>query len=167
MKVTIASDYSRRDLLDHQKVGQRVVSLLKGKRQLSRKELLSDARDATSPLHPAFEWDDGKAAEEYRGIQADQLMKAITVVVEKRERDDEKPKSYRVAIVPERLPDETVYVSRISAQVGNQDATSFQRAMQSKMIEDLMQFKRKYGHLDDARPVIEVIDLILQQREAA
>ena len=40
------------------------------------------ARPKDSPLHNAFEWNDGKAAEKYRLIQAQYLIRSFRVTVE-------------------------------------------------------------------------------------
>lgn len=43
--------------------------------------VVDDARPEDAPLHPAFEWNDGKAAEEYRLYQARTLIRAVHVVL--------------------------------------------------------------------------------------
>lgn len=51
--------------------------------RLDRKDVLEQARAPTNPLHPAFEWNDGEAAEQWRLQQASVLITCITTVVEK------------------------------------------------------------------------------------
>jgi hypothetical protein len=51
--------------------------------RLDQESVLAAARKPKSPLHPHFEWDDGKAAEAYRINQAGELIRWITVTVEK------------------------------------------------------------------------------------
>lgn len=41
--------------------------------------VVSEAKKKTSPLHPEFEWDDSKAGEEYRLIQARQLIRSVRI----------------------------------------------------------------------------------------
>jgi hypothetical protein len=48
--------------------------------RLQPPDVLDAARPETSPLHPAFEWDDGEAAEQFRLIQARQLIRAVVVI---------------------------------------------------------------------------------------
>jgi hypothetical protein len=48
---------------------------------------VEDAKDPGSPLHPIFEWDDGKAGHQFRLDQARQLLRSIRVVIR---RDDRK-----------------------------------------------------------------------------
>ena len=44
--------------------------------------VLDAARDENNPLHPAFEWDDSKAAEIYRRSQAQDLIYSVEIVRE-------------------------------------------------------------------------------------
>jgi len=69
--------------IDAQVVGEELESIRqKGGGRLIPKAVVDDARPATSPLHPAFEWDDSVAGEEYRIHQARQIIRAVHVVVE-------------------------------------------------------------------------------------
>ncbi len=43
------------------------------------------ARDSSSPLHSHFEWDDSEAAEKWRQEQARQLIRSITITVDRGE----------------------------------------------------------------------------------
>ena len=49
---------------------------------LSPHDVVEDARPPDSPLHPAFEWDDQRAAERYRVHQARTLLQRLVVVRE-------------------------------------------------------------------------------------
>lgn len=42
--------------------------------------VVDEARPADAPLHPAFEWHDGKAAEQWRRQQARSLISAVRIV---------------------------------------------------------------------------------------
>lgn len=42
-------------------------------------DVVAEAREATSPLHPAFEWDDNSAGEKWREHQARSLIRAVVV----------------------------------------------------------------------------------------
>lgn len=51
--------------------------------------IVKEARPKKAPLHPVFEWDDSVAAEEYRLVQARNLVRAVHVVVESPDGEDE------------------------------------------------------------------------------
>lgn len=46
---------------------------------LTPRVVVDEARDAANPLHPAFEWDDAKAADEHRLQQARGIIRAVYV----------------------------------------------------------------------------------------
>jgi hypothetical protein len=49
---------------------------------LAPSDVVDDARPEGSPLHPAFEWDNGVAGEKFREEQARQMIRSIRVVHE-------------------------------------------------------------------------------------
>lgn len=53
---------------------------------LKPREIVQAAEDPTSPLHDAFEWDDTRAAQEWRVTQARRLLRCIHVVVRRGEK---------------------------------------------------------------------------------
>lgn len=64
---------------DPQAVGTRLVEL-REKGQLSASSVVEEARPNQSLLHSYFEWNNSKAAEQYRLTQARQLIAAVVVV---------------------------------------------------------------------------------------
>lgn len=50
---------------------------------LRPEQVLEAARDEKSPLHAAFQWDDGVAAEKYREQQAQYILRSLVVVYRK------------------------------------------------------------------------------------
>lgn len=63
-------------------VGQHLEGLRERfKGELTPKDVVDDARNHNSPLHPFFEWSDTKAAEQYRLQQARGLIRAVVAVV--------------------------------------------------------------------------------------
>ena len=51
--------------------------------------VVEKARNKKSVLHSYFEWDDSAAAEEYRLVQARELIRSLVVVVENKKQPDE------------------------------------------------------------------------------
>lgn len=52
--------------------------------RLESADVVEAARPEDAPLHPAFEWDDFKAAEAYRVEQAKYIIRHVDVVMEKK-----------------------------------------------------------------------------------
>lgn len=70
---------------DAQVVGERLESIRALKSALTPELVLADAREAASPLHAFFEWDDAVAAERYRIDQAGHLIRSVVVTFEEAE----------------------------------------------------------------------------------
>lgn len=63
-------------------VGHRLEELReKFKGELTPADVVADARSHNSPLNSFFEWNDGKAADQYRLQQARSLIRAVVAVV--------------------------------------------------------------------------------------
>ena len=52
---------------------------------LTAENVVNAARAKDNPLHKAFEWNDGKAAEQYRLQQANSLIRCVVIIEEKQE----------------------------------------------------------------------------------
>jgi len=61
--------------------------------------LVIEAKKKKSPLHNCFQWDDSKAAAQYRIVQARDILSYIVVEVEADE-PEEKPTTVRAFIAP-------------------------------------------------------------------
>ncbi len=66
---------------DPDSIGKRLERIAKrNKGQLDPHNVVKDAADSRSPLHPNFEWDDAKAAQQHRLFQARYLIGSIVEV---------------------------------------------------------------------------------------
>jgi hypothetical protein len=92
---------------------------------LTPSRVLESAQPDDAPLHNAFEWDDTTAGNEYRLIQARQLIRAVVVVVESDEGVKSEPQSMFVH-VPDSAAAEGRYVDL--TEVANDEA-DFERAL--------------------------------------
>lgn len=61
-------------------------------------DVVEAARPDAAPLHPAFEWDDIKAAEAHRQWQARHIIKAVRVVMESSEQGKAAERPYVVHV---------------------------------------------------------------------
>jgi hypothetical protein len=62
--------------------------------------VVDEARPASSPLHPVFEWNDLEAAEQHRQHQARNLIRAVHVVTDR----GSQPVYAHVRVLPQYLP---------------------------------------------------------------
>lgn len=71
-------------ILDAQVAGEELERIrVRNNGRLESRTVVEEARPEDAPLHPAFEWDDAKAAEMWRVEQAGYLIRHIEVVHEK------------------------------------------------------------------------------------
>jgi hypothetical protein len=64
------------------KAARLAVVDLEKRGRLTPRDLVDAARDPSSPLHSEFEWDDGKAADDWRIEQARRLIRSVKVMVD-------------------------------------------------------------------------------------
>jgi len=127
-------------------VAERLRELYVGNgRDLRERDVLADARDEGSPLHPYFEWDDTAAAEAHRLAQASALIRRVRV---------------EVITVPDAPPIKVrAFVARreLSASADTGEAgsyvaiehvagqTAWEASLRDNIQRDLVRVKRKYA----------------------
>lgn len=68
-------------------ITQEITKIIEDKGNVTPFDIVTRASNEESPLHKYFEWDDSKAAHEYRFWQARQLISSVKVVIEGRKVD--------------------------------------------------------------------------------
>lgn len=111
---------------------------------ITPESVLDEARPDGSPLHRYFEWDDDVAAEQYRLVQARQLIVRYSVEVEIQPEKVIRPRAF-VNSSPGRY-------TPIADAMRDPDARD--RVMQSA-IRELSALRRKYEHLCDFDAAIQ------------
>ena len=104
----------------------------------STASVLEEATPPTSPLHPAFEWDNTKAAHQYRLSQAGDLVRCLVVV---NEAHPEIPEAR--AYVSVRVEDGHRYVSSAFAFRN----TDMRAQILQNALNDIASFQRRYAEL--------------------
>jgi|ERR1035437_121881 hypothetical protein len=130
----------------------------KGRGILRAESVVEYARDPGTALHERFEWDDDKAAQEYRIWQARHLIRVM------------------VTVLPQHKGEVRVYVSlgddrqqegggyrTISAVMADPEMRT---AMLEEAADDMRLFKVKYRVLTELADVFEAMDRAMQ-RDAA
>ena len=95
------------------------------------------ARPKRSRLHECFEWDDRKAANTYREVQARELLRKIVVVYEEKTGKEEHIRAF----VRIQHDEESYYCS--TARIVEDE--ELQENVISQILDDLMAIKKKYG----------------------
>lgn len=123
-------------------------------------ELVVDAsREESAPLHPVFEWNDKKAAERYRIVQAGSLIRNVTVKIEEVPRMEPVRAFVNVAPAGKR---KGVFVSIKSAM----DDVDSREAVVARAFAELENVKEKYASLHELADVFAEIDRLMMERGA-
>jgi hypothetical protein len=78
---------------------------------MKSRDVVDASRPESAPLHPAFEWDDWRAAENYRRHQASTLIRALVVVAQPEEPQATDHRAYYSTVVSDKP--EPVYVGAL------------------------------------------------------
>ena len=68
-------------------VGAQIQALYERDGGVTPAALVDEARPPAAPLHQAFEWDNGAAAEQYRQVQARQLVRSVVLAPQPERRE--------------------------------------------------------------------------------
>ena len=117
-------------------------------------DVVDDARPNDAPLHPAFEWDDARAAEEHRRRQAAELIRSVRVVHQGDDQDE--PDRREIAYVSVKPPEggPPRYVTAATA-LSDED---LRRQVLDDAIRALEQLRARFGHLTELAEVFQAID---------
>lgn len=122
----------------------KVCEELEKEGRLNAQELVNVSRDTNAPLHDLFEWDDKVAAEKYRYVQAQEIIRSIVV------RQVDKPITTRAfSSISSKQ-----YVSTAKA-LSKKDT---RRILLRNAMNELKAFKNKYQNLKELDVVINAID---------
>ncbi len=123
--------------------GRRIEELTRATGGVTSRDVLEDARNARSPLHDYFEWDDSRASEKYRLHQAAHLVNHIEIEIVYGKRKE--PETVRAFIIdsPENERQHYVCVERL----GEKDLRERFLGSALKEAEDWMERYEKFVEL--------------------
>lgn len=108
--------------------------------KLTPDDVLADAANPNSPLHPSFDWDDTEAARNWRLNQARQLVASVVVVY--RRSEGAEPQTVR-AFVSVRTEEGRGYVPTFDA-MSDED---LRRQTLLRAWNEMQSFRKRYGDL--------------------
>lgn len=142
--------------IDAQVAGERLDAIREANGgALTPAAVVSDARAATSPLHPAFEWNDAAAADKYRETQAAYLIRSVVVVV--RETEEKPPSEVRafVSVVQHENDDDERSYTHV--EVAMRDP-SMRAQLLARAYAELQSWRKRYADLEEFASVYSMID---------
>lgn len=119
---------------------------------LTPKAVVDKARDESTELHKCFEWDDHVAAEQYRLVQAREILRFLVEIKESDKKGE--PQEIRVYF---KMPDETVYKP---TEIIIQHKDEYKRLL-AQALRELSWFRNKYEILHELEPVFKDIDKLV------
>lgn len=115
--------------------------------------VVKDAKSDKSPIHTCFEWNDGKAAHEYRLYQARNLIRSVVIKKEGATRDVYVPK---FVSVKKEDSSEREYMEIQGMMEDEYSRIQYLR----QAYNELLNWKRKYADLEEFAAVFEAIEFL-------
>jgi hypothetical protein len=138
--------------LEAQVVGERLEHLrVAGGGMLTPEAVVDDARAADSPLHSAFEWDDTRAADEWRKEQARYLIRHVQVVIEEPKIEAKIVRAFVNVVDDEQ---EQGYTS-IEAAMSEPE---LRRQVVDRAMREVREWRKRYSDLKELAGVFEAVD---------
>lgn len=128
--------------------GKELERIEKKRGKITARAIVDESKPKNAALHPCFEWDNKKAADEYRLYQARCIVTNLVVYAE------EMPEHHVRAFVNVESPQKGEFVN-VRAALSNEE----QRARVLKdALARLMAFKREFEGLEELANVLAEID---------
>lgn len=142
--------------LDAQIVGSELERLRKKHGgEFSTKIVVKEAESIRSPLHDAFEWDNDKAAEEFRLVQAGYMIRHVVVTFESPDEDLEHEIRAFVSVKQE----DAEKASYTSMQVA-MESPELRNQLFQQALDEINKWKMKYRHLTLFARIFAEVDAI-------
>lgn len=127
------SDGSRISGVTAEVAAQELESIRDRNGKVEPEIVVEEATPADAPLHPAFEWNDSKAAHEYRLDQARHICRAIVVI-----QDEEEAEPVRLMVHIPARDDQKGYYQSTEVAVDNYDEWTLATKELSRQANGLM-----------------------------
>jgi hypothetical protein len=145
--------------VDAQKAGEEIERIESLKGGITPKDLVEESRSELAVLHECFEWNDAKAAEQFREVQAGDIVRNIVVV---RVEEGEQAISPVRAFVSIKHEDESPRYISINKAMAEPE---YQAQVLQNALKELESFKHKYNGLLQLKKVIDSISEVLHETE--
>jgi hypothetical protein len=145
--------------IDAETAGKELERIEKKYNGMDAKKVVDESRDKKAILHKCFEWDDKKAAEGYREVQAKEIIRHLIIVevIEDKEKRSENIETR--AFVSVKSDDEKHKKKYVSLSNAMSDEY-YKQQLIMQAINELQSFKQKYKDLILFKEIFEAIDKI-------
>ena len=133
-----------------QKCGELFEKLSKTEEGLTAKTLLEANKPKNAPLHAEYEWDNKKAAEEWRLHQSRHFINSLSIVTTVKEKE-----------TPVRAFFITTEANKYEPITAIVQEENKYNSLLSTALSELKAFERKYNTLTELTPVLQAISEVL------
>lgn len=140
-----------------QDAGEELRRIEKEKGRLNPQDVVEESREEGTVLHSCFEWDDLRAAEAYRKEQARNLICNIVAV---EIQGVSPPSSVRAFVSVEGSKTHVSHYRSLDVVLGDQ---SLMEQMLKNALNELAEFRKKYGALSQLCRIFENIEDLQQK----
>lgn len=131
-----------------------VIERLRSKRgKFEARDIVRAARPKSSPIHRLFDWNDAKAAEKWREIQARDYVRHLVVVVEHNGREDTMPVAVSFGAGKG-------YVATEQAM----SSTTLRAVLLKQALAEAEAWRDRYRHLAELSSVFEALERVAAVR---
>lgn len=138
-----------------QAIGEEMERLGANDLPVAPTELVEVSRPEDAPLHPAFEWNDERAAELYRVDQARSLIRSVVVVPNEEEEEDGSP--IQIAFVSVGTPGPNGQAGYIRTSTAMNDDGLRGRVLRDA-VNQLHGWRLRFCHLQELAGIVAAID---------
>lgn len=138
--------------------GEEISKIEKEYGAVTREKLVEVASDPKSPLHPAFEWNNDKAAHLYRLGQAKDMIAHLIITVEEPQKAENQEVRFFYNI-SEKPKAKGVYVN-VETAFNDEE---MKQTIFSHALAELQSFKAKYQNLKEFEKLFAEIDRLLAE----
>jgi len=118
--------------------------------------LIIESRKKKSPLHNCFEWNDSKAAKEYRIVQAHEILRSLVIEVDVEEYEE--PRHVRALIAPSSIEADTTSWTTIGEVCDDEE---LQAAYMRQLKHDLNAIKNKIKSFKIFSEIVKAIEAVI------
>lgn len=144
--------------LDSQVVGETLEGINGKYGMVTPSVVVEESKPVDAPLHNHFQWDDSKAAEEYRLVQARQLIRAVTVMQDAKEDKEVQVVRAFVNVRPvegdEPLVSERCYIT-IQRAMGEE---MLRRQVLANALAEIRSWRRRYAQYTEFAKIVGAVD---------
>lgn len=129
--------------VEAQVAGEHLERLRESNGGLTARLVVDDAKAEDSPIHAVFEWDDTRAADEYRLVQARDVMRHIAVVITDGSAGEAPTMSRGFVVVTENEQDRYESIQIVM------DDPALRQQVLTRALRELEAWQKKYAELEE------------------